>query len=584
MWCFFIARDLYILQIVRHDELTQKRSRLTSYSFEESGKRGGIYSFFGNLLASDITYYKVSVYKPDLDRFSKKGGLIPKIRADFISDLHHILGTSKAKLLRRFESKSRQIVLSKEITVTLANLLKNRKYSELPNFKLLKKPEYLKVLHFTKSYRRFYPNNNFLSHVIGYLSFDGKPIPKGSREEPRSKARTGIEKVWDSELKEKKKGHTSYTKSSGGRVLGHYAVDRTEPENGSNVYLTIRSNIQLLIEKELKELVKNFKPRAAYVVMANPKNGAILGMAQYPSFNLNSRRGVTPAQMKNRMLLDYFDPGSTMKGVSIAGALDYGVVTLSQTYDCEESGYWYYGGKRLKDSHPHGLLSVAEIVEKSSNIGTAKIALDMGKARLYSTLRRFGFGQVTNVGIGLEGRGVLRSLPNWDKLSVTRFPMGQGISVTAMQMLQAYCTLANNGVMMQLHVVDRIENPNTGEVKVFQPELKRIVIEESAAKAITSALALVTKEHGTAKRAAIAGIDVAGKTGTSQKWDQALRAYSHRNYIASFIGYLPAENPEFVLMVVADEPQGSHYGGTVSAPTFKAIAEKTLNYIQSKPL
>ena len=162
--------------------------------------------------------------------------------------------------------------------------------------------------------------------------------------------------------------------------------------------------------------------------------------------------------------------------------------------------------------------------------------------------------------------------------------MGQGISVTAVQMLQAYCTLANKGVMMQLHVVDRVENPNTGEVKIFQPVVKRRVIKESTAKKITKALSMVTKPGGTALRADIEGINVAGKTGTSQKWDNQLRAYSHRDYIASFIGYLPAEDPEIVLMVVVDEPHGSHYGGIVAAPTFKAIAEQTLLILSGKPL
>jgi cell division protein FtsI (penicillin-binding protein 3)/stage V sporulation protein D (sporulation-specific penicillin-binding protein) len=313
--------------------------------------------------------------------------------------------------------------------------------------------------------------------------------------------------------------------------------------------------------------------------MANPKTGAVLGMAQYPNYDLNHRTGVTPAEMKNRMLLDYFDPGSTMKGVSISGALDYGVVDLDSKFYCEK-GYW--SKYRLKDSHPSEILSVAEIIQHSSNIGTAKIALLMGANRLYSVMRRFGFGQPTNIGLGKEGVGILNPVNKWDGLTITRIPMGQSVSVTAVQMMQAYCALANGGVMMQLHVVDRVENPNNGEMTIFQNQVKRRVIKPSTAKKITQALSLVTKAGGTARRAAIEGIDVAGKTGTSQKVVNG--RYSHSKYIASFIGFLPADDPQIVLMVVVDEPHGSHYGGIVAAPTFKSIAEQTLLLLEGDPL
>ena len=197
-------------------------------------------------------------------------------------------------------------------------------------------------------------------------------------------------------------------------------------------------------------------------------------------------------------------------------------------------------------------------------------------------MRRFGFGQPTNIGLGREGVGILNKVKNWDGYTITRIPMGQSISVTAVQMIQAYCTLANDGVMMQLHVVDRIENPNNGEVSVFQAKERRRVIKSTTAKKITQALSLVTKSGGTARRAAIEGMDVAGKTGTRQKVVDG--RYSHSKYIASFIGFLPANDPKIVLMVVVDEPKGSHYGGIVAAPTFKSIAEQTLLILGAKPL
>ncbi|MCK5834556.1 MAG: penicillin-binding protein 2 [Lentisphaeria bacterium] len=572
IWGIAIALKLYDVQVLRHTELETKRTKLTSHHEELTGKRGGIYSFYKRRLASDFTFCKVKGYKPYLKYYYRDGVKEIVDNQKLSEDLHLLFNTPKHTLIRRLNSKSVQVILAKEIEVGLAKVLENKEFDKLDCFKDLYYPNLLNKLTYVKSYRRFYPNNNFLSHVIGFLSFDdfNRSMPV---------AQSGIEKVWDAELKPKKKGRVSYTKGYEGSVVNNYKVERIQPENGSNIYLTIRSNIQRVIESELKKLVKKYKPKSTYVVMANPKTGAILGMAQYPNYDLNHRTGVTPEEMKNRMLLDYFDPGSTMKGVSIAGAIDEGVVGLNTTFYCE-NGYW--GKYRLKDSHASKKLTVSEIIAQSSNIGTAKIALLLGEERVYSTMHRFGFGQSTNIGLGREGGGLLNKVKNWDGYTITRIPMGQSVSVTAVQMVQAYCTLANDGVMMKLHVVDRVENPNNGEVRVFQAKKKRRVIKSSTAKKITKALALVTKKGGTARRAAMEGIEVAGKTGTSQKVVDG--RYSHSKYIASFIGYLPADDPKIVLMVVVDEPVGSHYGGVVAAPTFKAIAEQTLLILGGKPL
>ncbi len=573
-WTFMLVRQLYTVQIVRHDELSNKARRLCSYSVSERGRRGSILDRNGQLLASDVIYFDVSAYKPKLFKYKGKDGKNIKVsKEDLIHDLNLVFNTPKEDLRRRFNSEQRQIVVAKEVEVSLVDMIKSDNFDTLPIASFLKHPKLLRRLDFEKSYRRFYPNDKLLAHVIGYQSFDDQLH--------HNVGRIGIEKAWEEDLRPKKEGKISYLRGAQGNIIQFSEVSRTEPEHGSNVYLTIREQIQSIIEIELQKMVDEFSPKAAYVMMANPKTGAILGMAQYPSYNLNDRSTVKPEELKNRMLLDYFDPGSTMKGVSIAAALDAGVVRLDNVFDCEK-GYWYYGGKRLKDSHPNDYLTVAEIVQQSSNIGTAKVAIELGKPRLYSALRRFGFGQRPNVGLGPEEPGILRRPSNWYKVSITRIPMGQGISVTAMQMLQAYCALANDGVMMQLHAVDRIEDPNYDKVTVFQPRVKRRVIGRRATKDIIKALSLVTQTGGTARRAAIEGINVAGKTGTSQKVVNG--TYSHSKYVASFIGFLPAENPEFVLMVVADEPMKSHYGGVVAAPTFKKIAVETLKYIQTDPL
>lgn len=572
-WNYFLIKQLYHIQVERHDELLGKARILASYTVKEEGRRGSILDKNGKLLASDLIHFEVSLYKPKFKKVKNKKGKKERVdQGKLIEDLNTVFTTPASVLKKRLKpGKPFQIIVAKEVKISLYDMIQSNTFSESDIAKNLNYPSLFRKLDFRKTYSRFYPNDRLLSHVIGYQSFD---------EETKSNVgRIGIEKAWNESLKPKKEGEISYLRGAKGNIVRFSEVSRKEPVHGSNVYLTVREPIQNIIETELKKLIDNFDPKSAYIMMANPKTGAILGMAQYPNFNLNDRSNLKQDQLRSRMLLDYFDPGSTMKGVSIAAALDAGVVQLHDRFYCEK-GYW--GRWKLKDSHPNEYIDVATIIQESSNIGTAKVAMVLGKTRLWSYLRKFGFGLRPQLGLGQENPGQLLHPRKWWDISITRIPMGQGISVTAAQMLQAYCALANDGVMMQLYAVDRVEDPNNESVKVFQPKLKRRVISSETTQKITQALSLVTQSGGTARRAAIDGINVAGKTGTSQKVVNG--RYSHSKYVASFIGFLPAENPEFVLMVVADEPKKSHYGGVVAAPTFKNIAVETLKYIQMDPL
>jgi cell division protein FtsI/penicillin-binding protein 2 len=371
-------------------------------------------------------------------------------------------------------------------------------------------------------------------------------------------------------------------------------IRSTPPRPGGDVYLTIEEPIQHTVEQELDLIMETFKPLAAYAVMADPRTGRILAMAQRPTFDPNDRSpgNMAPEKWINRVVSTGFEPGSVMKGISVAGAIDYGVVTLDHVFDCEK-GYWVYARRPLRDSHRFEDLSVLEILQHSSNIGTAKIALEMGERRLYQTLWRFGFGQRTGTGFDDEGTGLLRPVNRWDGLSVTRFPIGQGILTTPLQLVQAFSALANNGNMMQLRVVDRVADPTTGETKLFPPVLRRrVVAHESAIRDVVTALKMVTTDDGTASKAAIEGYEVAGKTGTAQKYIREelpdhkgyTGYYSNSKYVGSFIGFVPADDPAFVLLVSVDEPtEGGYYGGTVAAPSFRRIAASTLRYLQIPP-
>jgi cell division protein FtsI/penicillin-binding protein 2 len=544
-----LSVHLYKLQICRHAELYAKARQKYTSSFKVSGTRGKIRDVQGNLLAGNLACRDIFA---EPRRFRDNLDQVVEI---FSQELNLPEEFFRRRFARALEGKKpvTEVVVKRGVDIDACERLKTYKFHGL---------------RYEDSYRRFYPKGALMSNLLGFTNADGVGV-------------TGVEQLLDREL-QPVSARTYYERDRSGNMLEEASTGTSEVRDGNTVYLTLDEPIQQIVESELVKMVDKFAPRAAYALMANPKTGAVMALAQYPSFNPNARGNIKPDQWQNRILLQGFEPGSVMKPMAVAGALDYGVVNLDTQFDCEK-GRWLFQRKILRDSgHSYEILSVREIIQKSSNIGTAKIALRMGEGRLYQTLRRFGFGQKTGIGFANEATGIFRPLPKWDGLSISRFPIGQGILVTPLQLVQGYCALANGGVMMQLRVVDRIENPKNKVSEVFPPKIKARVVRPPAAREIIQAMKLVTRKGGTATQAAVKGYDVAGKTGTGQKVVDGV--YSHSQFVASFIGFVPAENPAFVLLVVADVPSKiSHYGGTVAGPTFSRISEKTLRYLQVAP-
>ena len=421
------------------------------------------------------------------------------------SDLLRKLDQASANINRPIEIIAQRDVAIEQAEAVAQALRDARKTDK-------QKPQF-KGVRFTDGARRYYPKGALMANVLGFVGANGCGV-------------NGIEAVHDSYL-QPTLGQAVWERSRRGTRLRDGDVSEAKPRDGATVYLTIDETVQSIVEEEMLAMVEKFHPKAAYVVMANPATGAIMAMAQYPSFdpNVRSTEAMADGNWKNRILVQGFEPGSIMKPISIAGALQDGVVRLDTTIDCE-GGYWVFCGKPLRDSgHTFDDLMVWQVLQKSSNIGTAKIAIAMGEERLFWTLARFGFGQQTGVGLGDESRGIFRQLKNWDGLSISRFPIGQGILTTPLQIVQAYCVLANDGRMMQLRVVDRIEYPDTGEVTVCQPQQRREVISAQTARQVVAAMKRVTRPGGTAPQAGIEGYDVAGKTGTAQKYDQVTKSY-----------------------------------------------------------
>ena len=356
--------------------------------------------------------------------------------------------------------------------------------------------------------------------------------------------------------------------------------------DGNDVYLTIHEPLQSIAESELATLISEHHPRYAWAVMADPKTGAILAMVQQSHADEESGKN-TPGRYRNHMVEDTFEPAQLMMPVIVCGALDSGVVSLTSPVDTVNyrtdrrssdtlTGQWVTLDRGQKKQS----MQVWQIVQKSSNIGIVDLARVMGNGRMYQTLKRFGIGEPTNIDLPAESPGKFRQIddPNYT-VSVS---LGYEFLMTGIQIVQAYCALANSGEMMQLHVIDRVVDPRNKET-VFEckPNVKRVVAGEKAVTDTVEALKKAVTPEGTASEAMIEGFEVCGKTGTAKKLGEGYpKRYSNHRYTASIIGFVPADDPAFVLFIVADEPGGeSYYGDTVCGPTFRKIAEQSLRYL-----
>jgi cell division protein FtsI/penicillin-binding protein 2 len=344
--------------------------------------------------------------------------------------------------------------------------------------------------------------------------------------------------------------------------------------------LTIDSVIQHIVETALVEAMEKHSPVSISGIVVRPRTGEILALATLPNYDPNNPGSATADARRNRVIADVAEPGSTFKIVVISGALNDRTVSLADTYDCEHGHFWY-AGRNLHDHQSYGVLSVENIITKSSNIGAAKVGIRMGENRLYEYIHDFGFGARTGIPLQGEVSGIFHPLKAWSKVSIAQIPMGQGIAVTRLQMTMAMCAIANNGWLMRPMLVDRLEDSDHRVVAKYTPQRVRQVISESTDKLMVRALKTVVSPEGTAAKAALEHYTVAGKTGTAQKAEHGV--YVPGKYFSSFIGFFPADNPELCISVTMDEPKEGHYGGDTAAPVFKQIAERAANYLNIRP-
>ena len=563
----YVAQALYGVQISRHDELFGKAQNTYTTRIETHGTRGEIYDFGGSLLVGNMPTMDVIGDPANIFILNKKDE--DKTKAECLAIAKFFeenCGVNAEEVFRRL---MRRTLPESEKECHYAVIATRVEYDTAKKLRDQVKELAFHGVSFRSSYDRKYPKNTMLANILGLtnVSFD-KFVPVQGIERSLNDAMTATT------------GSMVYERARNGRPVT-FTNSSSEPElDGYDIYLTIREPLQAIVEEELDLMCERVKPHAAWAVLVDPSTGDVLAAAQRPTFNPNDRDTMTPESSTNRLSELALEPGSIMKPFVISYALDKGFVTPGTIVDCEQ-GVWKYAGRLLHDTHNVGKVPVTEIIKQSSNIGTAKVSVMMGQKNLDTALRSFGFGQKTGIQLKPETSGIFRPLEKWDSLSVSRFCIGQGIAVSPLQLARAYCMIANGGYKVNLRLVDRIERGDDVRIMPVVKEQKSIFVNPTTKKMITDMMIGVTEAGGTCTEAAIEGFHVAGKTGTAQKVING--AYSNR-YYASFVGFVPAEDPKFVLLVTCDDPTvGSRYGGSASGPTFKAIAERTLKYMHVQP-
>ena len=415
---------------------------------------------------------------------------------------------------------------------------------------------------------RYYPQGQLAGQVIGFVGRDSEGLE-------------GLELHYNDYIRGETGSSVIERDALGRRVLVQ-GVEGLRIPPGADIHLTLDTSIQYLAEKELEAAINKVRAKAGVAIVVDPSTGEVLALANYPSFNPNQFSKQSSEQKRNRAVTDSFEPGSTFKTILAAAALEEGVVGKDDLFYCE-MGKYAYAGKIIHDTHPHGWLPFSKILQVSSNIGFTKIAEKLKRERYFKYIEKFGFGQVTGIDVPGEVPGLLRKPESWSAIDLATHAFGQGIAATPMQMAMAYAAIANGGFLMRPYLVRRVVGPKGEILLENQPHVVRRVVSEKTSRLLGSMLKEVTHEGGTGTMAKVEGFEVAGKTGTAQKADLIHGGYSAGKRIASFVGFVPADAPRLVALVLVDEPEANVYGGIVAAPVFRNIARGALHHLGVAP-
>jgi cell division protein FtsI (penicillin-binding protein 3) len=537
-----VSAKAFKLQILQHEEMVRRAERQHQRAVPLTPARGAIMDRNGNNLAVSVEMY--SCYGEARHIKDVEGTA---------AALAPFLEVPQQEIVRKIRASRNFVWLERRIPPERATRIRNLKLSGIG---------------FAPETKRFYPNSEVAAHVIGFTGVD----PNGL---------DGVELKYDSVIL----GNTGFLmteRDALGRDIAPQIALVTNSSPGKNVVLTLDKNIQYITERELSKAVTSSGARNGMALVLEPDTGRVLAMANYPTFNPNAYFRYSQAELRNRVVTDSFEPGSTFKVFLVAAALQERLVRPTDAINCENGSYTI-ATHTVHDTHSYGSLSVSDILKYSSNIGAAKIGFRLGSDRLSRCLRAFGFGERTGIDLPGESPGNMRAKQRWFGIDLATISFGQGISASAVQLATAISAVANGGNLMKPYVVERILDDDGNELQRFGPQVVRRVISADTAAKVTRMMETVTAEGGTGTNAAVEGFLVAGKTGTAQKADPVTHRYSASKRTASFIGFIPADKPRLTILVVIDEPKTSPYGGVVAAPAFHGIALNALAYLKVVP-
>ena len=502
-----------------------------------NGLRGNFYDINGKNLTQNLTFYRIGFHTKKISNAE-----------NLINELSSCTGTDKEVYISKINSGRDYVELEKKTNKNCQKLQK--KY---PNALIIK-----------KSFKRYYPEDNLVSQIVGFTNIDDKGI-------------SGLEAKYNKFLEP-----VSGSKLSKRNGLGVRISDPTLPteeaKNGADIVLTINKEYQAILRDELILQMEKVGAKASMGLILNPQTGAILSMVNLPDYNPNSPKDFDTELQKNKIVTDLIEPGSTFKIVTMAAALESDIA-LNDEYNVE-GPYNFHNIKMIEDSEPHSVLNVKEILAFSSNIGTIKIAEQLGKKSIYDQAREFGFGTKTGFDSSTEPTGIFREPSKWSLSSMHSIPIGYEVSATPLQIAMSYAAIANGGFMLKPYVVEKIEKHDDTIIKNQRNTKKRVLSQSNAEK--LSLMLSHTVENGSGKLANVAGWNVAGKTGTSKKLIDG--QYSEKEFISSFVGFFPAENPQLLCLIILDSPDASrnlHWGSMSSAPVFKSVMDRVINIDKS---
>src|SRR5271155_4578293 len=534
LWLLAICLRLVYLQVFCYGDFERRAQHQQQRSFDLSAKRGVIYDRAGRELAMSIQVDSAFVVPSETPDLANTINLIARITRD---DPRVALADCSAHKFCWVARKADAELIERIRALNLQGI------------------------HFQKEAKRFYPKRELAAQVLGYVGTDDQGL-------------SGLERQFNQQLQ----GKAGKLMISVDARKRWFASVEKEPEAGNSVVLTIDQNIQYIAERELERGMEDTHAIAGTAIVENPHTGEILALTNRPTFNPNIRKEIKNEALKDRAVSDIYEPGSTFKMVTISAGLEEKITRPDEMFDCQ-MGSIVINGMRIRDSKPHGMLSVADILAESSDVGAIKIALRLGDERFYKYIRAFGFGQQTGIELPGETRGMTKPVERWSKVSIGAISMGQEIGISALQLGSLISTIANDGVHVPPHIVaGTIEPQNAPQTIAFQPgEGTRVISSMTAAEMRQMLQGVVL--HGTGRKALLEGYSSAGKTGTAQKVDPATGAYSKTKYVASFAGFAPINDPQIAVVVILDSAVGLHQGGQVSAPVFQRITQQVLEYL-----